>query len=110
MSLLAVVFLGRAARTELTQAHERQPQAKAKGQGPVFQSRHVQLIAAVVVLTYVVSTLVDYQLQVIVGDQIAAKDERSAFFGAFFGITGIMAAFIQFFLTSRLLERFGVLV
>jgi HEAT repeat protein len=110
VSLSMVVMLGREARAELTQARERTPAQKAKASGKVFQTRHVRLIAAVVVLTYLVSTLTDYQFQVIVGDSIPGKDDRSAYFGTFFGVTGILAGIIQFFLTSRILERFGVLV
>ncbi|HET6346888.1 MAG TPA: Npt1/Npt2 family nucleotide transporter [Myxococcota bacterium] len=110
--LAMVRRLGQVARVELTTAWERGPQRQHAPvpAGGVFATRHVQLIAGVVVLTYLVSTLVDYQFQVIVGDFIPGKDDRSAYFGAFFGITGILAGFIQFFLTSRLLERFGVLV
>ncbi len=110
ISLVMVLLLGKDARQELTQARERGPQQKAKASPKVFQTSHVKLIAAVVVLTYVVSTLVDYQFQVIVGDSIPGKDDRSAYFGSFFGITGILAGIIQFFFTSRILERFGVLV
>lgn len=110
---LAMIFLlGQDARAELTQALERTPSRQTNAQAPaqgVFATRHVRLIAAVIVLTYIVSTLVDYQFQVIVGDSIPGKDDRSAYFGSFFGITGILGGFIQFFLTSRILERFGVL-
>lgn len=114
VSLVTVWYLGKIARTELDQARERRPAktkeaGKSKGQpGKVFATRHVQLIALVVVVTYLVSTLVDYQFQVIIGDSIQGKDDRTAYFGAFFGITGIFAGIIQFFVTSRFLERFGV--
>lgn len=114
--LAMVVQLSKTARAELTAAHERRPKAAAAQGGPphqasgVFATRHVQLIAAVIVLTYWVSTLVDYQFQVIVGDSIAGKDARSEYFGTFFGLTGILAAGIQFFFTSKILERGGVLV
>jgi len=109
MSLGLVMALGRAARTEITGAHERSPTSKQQASGRVFASRHVQLIAVVVVLTYLVSTLTDYQFQVIIGDSIPGKDDRSAYFGSFFGITGLLAGFVQFFITARLIERFGVL-
>ncbi len=109
VSLAMVLWLGRAARAELSAAHEKTPATKLQASGRVFATRHVQLIAAVVVITYLVSTLTDYQFQVIIGDSIPGKDDRSAYFGAFFGITGLLAAFVQFFLTARLLERFGVL-
>ena len=114
--LAMVVQISKTARAELIAAHERPKPAAGRGQnkasaaGGVFATRHVQLIATVIVLTYWVSTLVDYQFQVIVGDSIAGKEARSEYFGAFFGLTGILAGFIQFFLTSKILERGGVLV
>ncbi|OGR11900.1 MAG: hypothetical protein A2341_15240 [Deltaproteobacteria bacterium RIFOXYB12_FULL_58_9] len=122
-SFIFVILLGREARPELKAAQERKAPAGTKGakqKAPlpqkVFASRHIQLIALVIVLTYLVSTLVDYQFQVIVGEEILggegilAKDARSEFFGLFFGITGILGGFVQFFVTARLLERFGVAV
>ena len=115
-----VYLLGKEARPELEAAHQRKakvqkrvaPDAKETKEvkEKIFATRHVQFIAMVVMLTYVVSTMVDYQFQVIVGDFIQSKDARSAFFGSFFGVTGIIGGFIQFFVTSRLLERFGILV
>ncbi len=113
LSLIAVLALGRDARPELKAARERKPtggRQKAAAPPKVFASRHVQLIAGVIILTYLVSTLVDYQFQVIVGDSIPGKDDRSAFFGTYFAITGVLGGIVQFFLTARLLERFGVLV
>lgn len=114
ISLAMVIALGRNARSELNAALERGPSPKghrtpAQAHTKVFATRHVQLIAVVVVLTYLVSTLVDYQFQVIVGDAITDKDARSAYFGTFFGATGVLAGIIQFGLTSRILERFGLL-
>ncbi|MBI5510890.1 MAG: HEAT repeat domain-containing protein [Deltaproteobacteria bacterium] len=111
--LAMTVLLGRNARPELMAARDRKlPPGRQKAPLPqkIFASRHVIFIAGVVILTYLVSTLADYQFQVIIGDFIPGKDERSAFFGTFFGVTGILGGLVQFFVTARLLERFGVLV
>ncbi len=111
---ILVQALGRVARTELVSAKDRSP-GKKRGQanpfasGKIFTTRHVQLIAVLVVLTYMVSTMVDYQFNVIVGSEIPLKDDRSAYFASFFFYTGIIAGIIQFTLTRRILERFGVL-
>lgn len=115
VSLVMVLVLGREASGALEAARDRKPKSRAAG-GPVpsrkkaLSIRHVQLIALVVVLTYMVSTLVDYQFQAIIGDTIPGKDDRSAYLGNFFAITGIIGGFIQFFITARILERFGLLV
>ena len=117
VALAMLQLLGREANLDLTAALQRPPAAGSRArrggasgqkQG-VFATHHVRLIAAVVVLTYLVSTLVDYQFNVIVADAIPGIDARSAFFGAFFGITGVIGGFVQFFGTARLLERLGIL-
>ena len=54
--------------------------------------------------------MVDFQFKSFVGDAISEKDERTAFFGTFFGVCGILGGMIQFGLTSRVVERFGILV
>lgn len=115
MSAIAVWRLSVDARDALVAAKGRAPSKKnvkvklGADFFEVFRTRHVQLIAAVIVLTYLVSAMVDYQFNVIVGDSITGKDDRSAYFSDFFAYTGIIAAVIQFTLTSRILERFGVL-
>ncbi len=76
----------------------------------VLGSRHLQIIAAIVAMTFFVSTVVDYQFKISVGDTYKTSTERAAYFGFFFTLTGVLSAIVQFGLTSRLLERFGVLV
>lgn len=115
VSLLLVLALGRNSASELNAARAKAPASRGKGAAPaaatsIFATRHVQLVALVVVLTYLVSTLVDYQFQAIIGDSIPGKDERGAYLGQFFAYTGIIAGVIQFFFTSRILESFGLLV
>ncbi|MEO0811536.1 MAG: Npt1/Npt2 family nucleotide transporter, partial [Myxococcota bacterium] len=114
VSLVAVLWLGQIATPELEASRDRGPKRTPSGapvsRKKVFATRHVQLIALVVVLTYLVSTLVDYQFQAIIGDAIPGKDDRSAYLGNFFAITGLIGGFIQFFITARILERFGLLI
>ncbi|MEM6730580.1 MAG: Npt1/Npt2 family nucleotide transporter, partial [Myxococcota bacterium] len=114
VSLVAVLMLGQIARVSLEGARDRAPKRTSSGapvsRKKVFATRHVQLIALVVILTYIVSTLVDYQFQAILGDYIPGKDDRSAYLGNFFAITGLIGGFIQFFITARILERFGLLI
>lgn len=111
-AMMLVVSLGRDVRSELSAAKDRVSDRRlvTRGRGTqAFATRHVKLMAVVVVLIYVASTLVDYQFNVIVGDSIPTKNDRSAYFASFFTITGVIGGFLQFFVTARLLERFGVL-
>ena len=63
LSFWAVWALGKNARADLSAAHEKKPTAKTRDgkvkEEKVFTTRHVQLIAMVVVITYIVSTVVD---------------------------------------------------
>lgn len=81
----------------------------------LFRNKHLKLIAGMTVLTFFCVPMVDYQFKVIAkekflsdgtGDQAAAL---ANFFADFYFATGIIAA-ITVLLTSRILERFGVVV
>ena len=71
---------------------------------------HIVLVAAVTTLTYLVSTWVDYQFQIVIAESIAGADARGAYLGTFLGVTGFLAGLMQFFVASSILARFGVLV
>src|SRR5690606_37630511 len=76
----------------------------------VFKSKHLKLIAAMTVATFITVPLVDYQFKVIAKEHFQAVDEYSAFMGVFYSASGLVAALMQLGLTGRLLERFGVVV
>jgi len=109
--LFALRALRKQALAELETAHKKAtPRKNSPRSGPSpLTSRHVKLLATTVLLTFIVSTLVDFQFKSFVGDAISEKDERTAFFGTFFGVCGILGGLIQFGLTSRVVERFGIL-
>ncbi len=70
--------------------------------------RHLQVIVAILVVTYLVDTLVEYQFQVMarVGH---TGDQLTAFFGQFYGLYLNLTEFIfQLFLTAAVVSRFGV--
>ncbi len=77
----------------------------------VFGSKHVKLIAALVAVTVLTVTIVDYQFKAIAKQSFEGREaDLAAYFGAFYGYTGIVACVIQFFITSWLLERRGIVV
>ncbi|MFZ9886603.1 MAG: Npt1/Npt2 family nucleotide transporter [Myxococcota bacterium] len=76
----------------------------------VFQSKHLKLIAGMTVATFITVPLIDYQFKVLVKAQFPLVDEYSAFMGYFYSASGVVAAVMQFGLTPRILERFGVVV
>lgn len=74
----------------------------------ILHSRHLKIIAGIVVLTFLTVTIIDYQFKVIARGSFDDEAHLAAYFGYFYGFTGIIASFIQFFVTGRLLESRGV--
>jgi ATP/ADP translocase/HEAT repeat protein len=113
--LVAVSVLGRTCQHELDLA-------LAGGQptrgihlgadlGRIFASKHLQTIAWITILIFVVVTIIDYQFKVIARYSfLNREDEMSEFFGWFYAGTGAVSLIIQFLVTGRLLQRFGVVV
>ena len=74
----------------------------------ILDSRHLQLIGIVISLGMVVSSLVDYEFNTIIENSYGTTDSRTAFFGSFFASMNIVSLFIQLFLTSFILRKFGI--
>ena len=79
----------------------------------VFASKHLKIIAGITVATFVTVPLIDYQFKVALKDHFTVNgvvntDAMSSFMGLFSAATGALAAVIQLAITSRVLERFGV--
>ena len=75
----------------------------------VFESKHLKLIAGVVALTVLTTTIIDYQFKIIAHESFQDSEAGlQAYFGYFFAFTGIIACLIQFFMTTRILNRYGI--
>jgi AAA family ATP:ADP antiporter len=72
------------------------------------RSRYLTMLAALVLLTSLVSTLVDYQFNSVVEKSFATEDALTRFFGAFFAAINVLAFVLQLAFSGRLLSRFGV--
>ncbi len=131
LSIGAVVIhrLGRRERARLREAIVKQqvrPTGRQKTQFQVsnqakgvFQSTHLKIIAGMTVATFVTVPLIDYQFKVLVKEHFTAMidgkgvvdtDAMSMFMGLFSAATGVIAAIMQLGFTSRIIERFGVVV
>jgi len=85
-------------------AGEPQPSEVEKGgrQGQtglrvVFRSRYLVLILMLILVTQVVSTVLDLRFNGLVEESIPDRDARTAFYGGFYGLwLGISAAVLQF--------------
>ena len=74
----------------------------------VLQSKYLLGIAAVLGLYEMVSNVVDFQLAVIVEQQVTSAVERDAFFGLVGQATSLVSIAVQLFLTSFVMKRYSV--
>lgn len=76
--------------------------------GSVLRNPYLRLLAAVVTLTWIVSTLIDFQFKGVINLKISAKDDLTAFFAIFNTILLIFSFVLQLLLTSRIIKKFGI--
>jgi len=74
----------------------------------LFRSKYLRQVGGVILLTYLVSTLVDYQFKMTVKNAYT-EEGMAAFFGWFYALIGLLSFLLQFFLTTRIMEILGVL-
>lgn len=84
------------------------PQTLRESLALIVRSRYLTLIAVVIALSQLVSTVIDFQFKAVAEQVYPAKDQLTAFFGSFYGYLGILSFVLQIFVTSRLLRRLGV--
>ncbi len=71
-------------------------------------SRYLLLIAALVMIAKISSTIIDNQFNAVVEHAIIAKNARTAFFGGFMALLNGISFFLQLIVSSYALRRFGV--
>lgn len=117
MGLLLVTRISRTCRDEiLSNLTERPRSVRARiallaDWRRFFTSRHLVYVAGLIVALGFVMTLVDYHFKITARAAYLDQEEQLAgFFGLFWALTGALNCVIQFFVTGRVLERFGILV
>ena len=74
----------------------------------LMRFRHLQVIVAILTVTYVVDTLVEFQFN-LMAVQGHSGDGLTAFLGGFYGLyLNLATFFFQIFLTSFVVNRFGI--
>ena len=82
---------------------------KTKEQRSIRGIFHLKLIVITVSIITMVLIFIDYQFKLIL-TQHYKNEELAAFLGQFYGYTGIIALFFQFFISSKILSKLGILV
>ncbi len=101
---------GRAGRQRLfaKAATGKQTAKRTGGAARVMQSSHLRAVAALSAVTFLTTTLVDFQFKVIASNAYQGP-ALAAYFGYFSAVVGGLALVLQLFGTSRLLNRAGVI-
>jgi AAA family ATP:ADP antiporter len=71
-------------------------------------SRYLKTIAAAILVSVIVSTLIDFQFKAAAKEVHATKDALAAFFSSYHGWLSIATFFTQFVLTGKALSQFGL--
>jgi ATP:ADP antiporter, AAA family len=74
----------------------------------VWSSPYLRAIAGVILLSSFATTVAGWQFKAIAKASIPETDALTAFFGSFNFFAGIVSLALQLFLTSRLLQKFGI--
>jgi ATP:ADP antiporter, AAA family len=73
----------------------------------VKKNYYLKLLAAVVTITFIVSTLIDWQYKSVIDFEIHANYKQT-FFGYFHAAMLVIPFFVQLLMTSSLIRRFGI--
>jgi AAA family ATP:ADP antiporter len=77
--------------------------------GFIARYRHLQVIMAIIALTYIVDVTVEFQFNAMAKQAYTSQRELTAFLGSFYGLWLNLITFVlQFFLTAFVLSHFGV--
>src|SRR5262245_35591704 len=74
----------------------------------VRSSSYLVTIAGLICICSIVTALASWQFRAIAQEFLINKDAMAAFFGSFYGYTGLLALVIQVLLTPRIVRHFGI--
>jgi len=74
----------------------------------VWQTPHLRAVALLIGLSSLITTVAAWQFKAIAHGRYPDTDQLAAFFGTFYVYAGLLSLVAQFFLTSRILRRFGL--
>jgi ATP/ADP translocase/HEAT repeat protein len=81
-----------------------------KSFGLLRKSRHLMLLAGIVFVDILVTTLVDFQFNSQIATKFPIKNARTAFLAGFFTFLLIFSYFLHILATNRILRNFGIRV
>ncbi|MBC8229056.1 HEAT repeat domain-containing protein [bacterium] len=74
----------------------------------IRKNKHLTLLTAIIGVTIIATTLVDFQFKIIVERAYKEKDALMGFFGSYYAYINIVTILLQLLVTGQVLKRFGV--
>ena len=74
----------------------------------IRENRHLVLLAMIIGITVLATTIVDFQFSKVAGQAYLEKDALTGFFGSYYAYISAIAVLFQLLVTGGLLKRFGV--
>lgn len=74
----------------------------------IRSSRYLSLLAAIVALSMVITTLVDFQFISVVGSRFTDQDARTSFLGSFLTVLLVFSYLLHVTMTTRILRQSGL--
>ncbi len=106
---------GRNQRKETSSVNQRRPSLRdskisesAGAFGLIRESRYLQMIAGLIFVSIIVSTLIDFQFKAAAKEAYLTRDALTGFFGSFYAWLNVITLFAQVFLSGRLLSIVGL--
>ncbi|GEM_PF-2201365 len=76
--------------------------------GNIFSDGYTLKLALIVIVMAIVITSVDYQFKILAKNSFANENSLTEFLAMFIFFTGIIACIIQFFITGRFVNKYGI--
>ena len=112
VSLLVFINMRRLRETSPAGATDTTSVAELENAGNVFPqlaaSRYLKTIAAVILVSVIVSTLIDFELKSAAKEIYPSKSALTVFFGSYYAWLSVATFFSQVMLTGRILTTFGL--
>lgn len=74
----------------------------------IRSSRYLSLLAAIVAMSMIITTLVDFQFVSVVGSRFAEQDARTSFLGSFLTVLLVFSYLLHVTMTTRILRQSGL--
>src|SRR5262245_2270894 len=107
-ALIWIIWEQRTARPQAAADDSKTPHNLLGSFRLVCQSSHLLAIAALFLLSSVVTTVGSWQLKDMAKATLVQKDAVAAYFATVYGYTGLISLVAQLLITTKLLRRFGV--